>query len=108
MKFVKAKELIEFAPTIEKPMIERKKNVADQRILNKPRNQFVGRFESRAKSRPRPQKGPRLNHVCHHCGLQGHTRPNCLKLRAINNASAPRSRRSRNDRRNWVDESLRG
>ena len=108
VKFVKAKELIEFAPTIEKPMIERKKNVADQRILNKPRNQFVGRFESRAKSRPRPQKGPRLNHVCHHCGLQGHTQPNCPKLRAINNASAPRSRRSRNDRRNWVDESLRG
>ena len=46
VKFVKAKELIEFAPTIEKPMIERKKNVADQRMLNKPHNQSVGRFES--------------------------------------------------------------
>ena len=50
----KAKEPIEVAPTIEKPMIERKKNVADQRMLNKPRNQFVGRSESWAKSRPRP------------------------------------------------------
>ena len=30
VKFVKAKEPIEVAPTVEKPMIERKKNVADQ------------------------------------------------------------------------------
>ena len=53
VKFVKAKEPIEVAPTVERPMIERKKNVANQRMLNKPRNQFVGRFESQAKSRPR-------------------------------------------------------
>ena len=46
VKFVKAKEPIEVALTIEKPMIERKKNVADQRMLNKPRNQSVGRSES--------------------------------------------------------------
>ena len=77
VKFVKAKESIEVAPTVEKPMIERKKNVVDQRMLNKPRNQSVGRSESRAKSHPRPQRGPRSNHVCHHCGLQGYTRPNC-------------------------------
>ena len=51
VKFVKAKEPIEVALTIEKPMIERKKNVADQRMLNKPHNQSVGRSESRAKSR---------------------------------------------------------
>ena len=43
------------------------------------------------KSRPRSQRGPRLNYMCHHCGLQGHTRPNCQKLRARNNARAPRS-----------------
>ena len=52
VKFVKDKEPIEVAPTVEKPMIERKKNVADQWILSKPRNQSVGRSESRAKSRP--------------------------------------------------------
>ena len=46
VKFVKAKEPIEVALTVEKPMIERKKNVADQRMLNKPRNQFVGRCKS--------------------------------------------------------------
>ena len=77
-------------------------------MLNKPRNQSVGRSESQAKSRPRPQKGPRSNHVCYHCGLQGHTRPNCQKLRAMNNASAPRSRGPRNDRRNWAGELSRG
>ena len=108
MKFVKAKEPIEVAPTVEKPMIERKKNMADQRMLNKPRNQSVGRSESRAKSRSQPQRGPRSNHVCHHCGLQGHTRPNCQKLRTMNNASALRSRGPRNDRRNWAGEPSRG
>ena len=46
VKFVKAKEPIEVALIVEKPMIERKKNVADQRMLNKPRNQSVGRSES--------------------------------------------------------------
>ena len=46
VKFVKAKEPIEVAPTVEKPMIERKKNVVDQRMLNKPRNQSIGRSES--------------------------------------------------------------
>ena len=73
-------------------------------MLNNPRNQSVGRSESQAKSRPRSQRGPRSNYVCHHCGLQGHTRPNCQKLRAMNNATAPRLRGPRNDRRNWVGE----
>ena len=104
MKFVKAKEPIEVALIVEKPMIERKKNVADQWMLTKPRNQSMGRSESRVKSRPRSQRGPRSNYMCHHCELQGHTRPNCQKLRAINSAIAPRSRGPRNDRRNWAGE----
>ena len=24
-----------------------------------------------------------MKHVCHHCGAQGHTRPNCFKLHAL-------------------------
>ena len=87
--------------------MEKKRNVDDQRMLNNSRNQFVGRFESRAKSCPRPQRGPRSNYVCYHCGLQGHTRPNCQKLKAMNSATAPRSRGLRNDRRNWAGESSR-
>ena len=83
-------------------------NVADQRVVNKPRNQSVVRSAARAKSLPRLQRGLRMNHLCHHCGLQGHTRPNCHKLRALRNASDQRSRGPRNDKRTWVIEPLRG
>ena len=51
VKFVKAKEPVIVAPTKEKANVE-KKNVADQRVLNKPRNQFVVKFETRTKSLP--------------------------------------------------------
>ena len=84
--------------------MEKKRNVDDQRMLSNSRNQFVGRSESRSKSRPRPQRGPRSNYVCHHCGLQEHTRPNCQKMRVMNSAIAPRSRGHRNDKRNWAGE----
>ena len=96
MKFIKAKELADVGPTTEKPKIEEKRNVGNERLLNS-HNQSVGRSESRAKSRPRPQRGPRATYVCHHCGLQGHIRP---KLRAKNSATPQRSRGPRNDRRN--------
>ena len=72
VKFVKAKEPIVVAPTVEKANVEKKKNVTNQRVLNKSRNQSVVRFEARAKSLPQSQRGPRTNHVCHHYGLQGH------------------------------------
>ena len=104
VKFVKAKELVVVTPIVEMTKVENKKNVADQRVLNKPRNQSVARSEARAKSLPRSQRGPRTNHVCHHCGLQGHTRPNCHKLRALTNASDQRSRGPRNDKRTWAIE----
>ena len=103
MKFIKAKESADVGPTAEKPKIEEKRNMGNERLLNSC-NQSVGKSESRAKSRPQPQRGPRSNYMCHHCGLQGHTRPNCQKLRAMNNATAPRSQGPRNDRRNWVVE----
>ena len=83
---------------------EKKKNVADQRVLNKPHNQSVDRFEVRAKSLPRLQRGPRTNHVCHHYRLQGHTRPNCHKLRVLNNVRDQRSRGPRDNKRNWTVE----
>ena len=105
---MKTKEQIEVSPTAEKPKMEEKRNVDDKRILNNSHKQSVGRSESRAKFHPRSQRGLRSNYVCHHCGLQGHTRPNCQKLRVMNNASAPRSRGPRNDRRNWAGELSRG
>ena len=68
-------------------------------MLNKPRNQSVFKSATRAKSLPQSQRGSRTNHVCHHCGLQGHTRPNCHKPGALRNASDQRSRRPRIDKR---------
>ena len=100
VKFVKAKEQIEVSPTVKKLKMEEKRNVDDQQMLNNSCKQSMGRSESRAKSRPRSQRGPKSNYVCHHCGLQGHTQPNCQKLRAINSATAPRSRGPRNNKRN--------
>ena len=82
--------------------------MSDQRVLNKPHNQSVVRSEARAKSLPRSQKGPRTNHMCHHCGLQGHTRLNCHKPKALRNASDQRSRGPRNDKRTWVVEPSKG
>ena len=87
VKFIKAKESVDVSPTTEKPKVEEKRNVENQRMVNNPRNQSVGRSESRAKFRLQSQRGPRSNYVCHHCGLQGHTRPNCQKLRVINGAT---------------------
>ena len=51
VKFVKAKEPVVVAAIVEKTMGEKKKkNVADQWVLNKPRNQFVVKSVARAKS----------------------------------------------------------
>ena len=102
VKFVKTKEPVLVAPIVEKANVEKKKNVTDQWVLNKPRNQSVLKFEARAKSLPRLQRGPRMNHLCYHCGLQGHTRSHCHKLRALRNASDQRLRRLRNDKRTWA------
>ena len=50
VKFVKAKEPFVLAPIVEKTKGEKKKNVADQRVLNKPCNQSVVKSVARAKS----------------------------------------------------------
>ena len=94
--------------TIEKVKKEKKKNVVDQRVLNKPRNQSVVKPKAKGKSLPRSQRGPRMNHVYHHCGLQGHTRPNCHKLRALNNARDQRSKGPRDGKKNWTVGQPRG
>ena len=53
VKFVKAKELIVVASTVEKANVEKKKkNVANHRVLNKPCNQSMVRTAAKAKSLP--------------------------------------------------------
>ena len=65
------------------------------------------RAKAKGKSLPRSQRGSRTNHVCHNYELQGHTRLNCHKLKALKNASDQRSRGPRNDKRSWAVESSR-
>ena len=46
VKFIKAKEHIEVGLTAEKPKMEKKRNVNDERMLNNSRNQSMGKSES--------------------------------------------------------------
>ena len=68
VKFVKAKEPVIVASTPKKVKDETKKNVADQWVLNKSRNQSVVRIEAKGKSLHKSQRGPIVQHFCHHCG----------------------------------------
>ena len=69
MKFVKAKEPIVEITTVEKVKAEKKRNVTDQRVLIKPRNQSVVKPEAKGKSLPKSQRSLRTKNFCHHCGL---------------------------------------
>ena len=40
-------------------------------------------FISQEKSLPKNQREPQVKHFYHHCGIWGHTRPNCFKLQAL-------------------------
>ena len=80
MKFVKAKEPMVEITTVEKVKVEKKRNVTGQRLLTKPSNQSVVKPKGKGKSLPKSQRGLRTQHFCYHCGMQGHTKPNCRKL----------------------------
>ena len=109
MKFVKAKEPMVATTNAEKVKLEKKKkNVTDQRFMTKPPIQSVVKPKGKGKSLPKSQRGLRTQHFCHHCGIQGHTRPNCHKLQALKNSGAQRLRGPRNDKRNWAVEQSRG
>ena len=108
MKFVKAKESMVATIAAEKVKVKKKRNVIDQRMFEKPRNQSVVKPKAKGKSLPKSQRGSRTKHFCYHCGLQEHIRPNCHKFRALKNASAQRSRGPRNDKRNRTAEQSKG
>ena len=39
---------------------------------------------------PKIKGGAQVKHLCHHCGAQGYTRPNCFKLHALKKADLMR------------------
>ena len=51
---------------------------------------IVARPKERGKSLPKNQRGPQVKHLCHHCGTQGHTRPNCFKFHALKKVDSMR------------------
>ena len=104
VKFVKAKELMVAVKNAEKVKLEKKNNVTDQRFMTKPPKQSVVKPKGKGKSFPKSQRGSGTQHFCHHCGIQGHTRPNCHKLQVLKNLGAKRSRRPRHDKGNWNAE----
>ena len=108
MKFVKVKELMVATTNADKVNSEKKKNVTNQRFMTKPPKQSMVKPKGNGKSIPKSQRGPRTQHFCHHCGIQGHTRPNCHKLQALKNSGDQRSRGLRDDKRNWAVEQSRG
>ena len=108
MKFVKAKELMVATTNVEKVKPEKKKNVTDQWFMTKHPKQSVVKPKGKGKSLPKSQRGLGTQHLCHHCGIQGHTRPNCHKLQALKNLGTKRSRRPRHDKGNWNAEQSKG
>ena len=48
--------------------------------------------KAKGKSLPKSQKGPQVQHFCHHCGVWGHTRPNYYKLHALKKLDSQRLR----------------
>ena len=88
MKFVKAKEPIVATPSIENLKVEKKPNRTFQKVLTKPQNLFVAQPKAKGKSLPKSQRGPKVQHFCHHCGVWGNTRPNYYKLHALKKADS--------------------
>ena len=83
MKFVSVKnveKLKEVKPEIETLV------VVKRTIGAKPKE--------KGKSLHKNQSGPQVKHLCHHCGAQGHTRPNCFKLHALKKADSMRGQES--------------
>ena len=72
VRFVSAKneeKLKEVKPEIETP------TAVKRTIGAKPKE--------KGKSLPKNQRGPLVKHACHHCGIEGHTRPNCFELHVL-------------------------
>ena len=83
VRFVSAKneeKLKEVKPKIETPAIVKRT------ISAKPKE--------KGKLLPKNQRGPRVKHLCHHCGAQGHATPNCFKLHALKKVDSMRGQES--------------
>ena len=79
--------------------MEKKPNGIAQKVLTKPQNPYVAKPKVKGKSLPKSERDPQVQHFCHHCGVRGHTRPNCYKLHALKKADSQRLKRQ--GKGNW-------
>ena len=79
--------------------VEKKPNGTIQKVLTKPQNLYVAKPKVKGKSLPKSERDPQVQHFCHHCGVRGHTRPNCYKLHALKKADSQRLKRQ--GKGNW-------
>ena len=92
MKFVKAKEPMVATPSVENVKVEKKPNGTAKKVLTKPQNPVVTKPKAKGKSLSKHQRGPQVQHFCHHCGIRGHTRPNYYKLHTLKKVDSQRLR----------------
>ena len=69
MKFVKAKELVVVIQAVEKVKFEKKPKAIAQRVPTNPQNLAVAKLKAKGKSLPKSQRGLKIQHFCHHCGI---------------------------------------
>ena len=67
MKFVKAKEPMVATLSVENVKVEKKPNGTAQKVLTKSQNPFIAKPKAKGKSLPKSQRGPQVQHFCHHC-----------------------------------------
>ena len=67
MKFVKAKKPMVTTPSVENRKVEKRPNGIAQKVLTKPQNPIVAKPKAKGKFLPKPQRGPQVQHFCHHC-----------------------------------------
>ena len=86
-------------PSIENVKVEEQPNRTTQKVMTKPQNLFMAKPKAKGKSLPKSQRGPQVQHFCHHCGVWGHTRPNYYKLQALKKEDS--QRRKGQGKGNW-------
>ena len=92
IKFLKTMQPMVATPSIENVKVEKQPNRTTQKVMTKPQNLFMAKPKAKGKSLPKSQRGPQVQHFCHHCGVRGHTRPNYYKLHALKKADSQRLR----------------
>ena len=91
MKFVKDKNIASTLGEVEK--VVKKPGVVNQKVIVNNPKPNVTRPKAKGRFLPKSKRGPQTEHFYHHCGSQGHTRPNYFKLQALKNADSQRLQR---------------